>query len=60
MSEAVKSLPAVLNIRTEGLDAEATRLPFDLICVLDKSGSMAGEKIKLVKDTLKFLLEELD
>ena len=31
----------------------------DLICVIDKSGSMGGEKIKLVRDTLMCLLELL-
>ncbi len=36
-----------------------TRTRVDLVCVLDVSGSMSGEKIKLVKDTMKFLLETL-
>ena len=31
-----------------------------MICVIDKSGSMDGEKIELVKDSLKQLLEYLN
>lgn len=36
------------------------RPSIDLICVIDQSGSMAGAKIKLVQDTLKYLLELLN
>lgn len=35
------------------------RTSVDLICVMDVSGSMSGEKIQLVKDTMNFLLETL-
>ena len=31
----------------------------DLIISIDTSGSMSGEKIKLVKETLSFLVNEL-
>ena len=31
----------------------------DLICVIDKSGSMGGEKIELVKQTFKYMLQQL-
>lgn len=36
-----------------------SRTSVDLICVIDNSGSMNGEKIELVKATLRFLLETL-
>lgn len=36
-----------------------SRTSVDLICVIDNSGSMIGEKIALVKETMKFLLETL-
>lgn len=36
------------------------RPSIDLICVIDRSGSMGGTKIQLVKDTLKLLLELLN
>ena len=35
------------------------RTPMDLVWVVDTSGSMAGEKIKLLKDTLKYMLTML-
>jgi len=36
-----------------------TRTSVDLICVIDVSGSMSGEKIELVRETLRFLIETL-
>ena len=36
-----------------------TRPNIDLICVIDRSGSMSGEKMRLVQETLKFLIETL-
>jgi len=36
-----------------------TRTSVDLICVIDVSGSMSGEKIELVKETMRFLIETL-
>lgn len=36
-----------------------TRPPIDLVCVFDKSGSMDGEKICLVKDTLDYLTNNI-
>lgn len=35
------------------------RTPVDLVCVIDHSGSMAGDKIELVKETLKYITELL-
>ncbi|KAL9647647.1 hypothetical protein ABK040_015137 [Willaertia magna] len=35
------------------------RSGLDLICVIDKSGSMAGSKIDLVRKTLSFMVEQL-
>lgn len=32
----------------------------DLICVIDISGSMDGEKIQLVRESLKVLVEMMD
>ena len=38
---------------------EEKRAPIDLVAVIDKSGSMAGEKLKLVKTTLEFIISQL-
>lgn len=39
---------------------EAQRQPMDLVCVLDVSGSMTGQKIRLVQDAARFIVEEAD
>jgi Mg-chelatase subunit ChlD len=54
-------LPVVVNLKTKELeeDEEGDRSPIDLVCVIDISGSMAGEKIDLVRKTLTSLLEVL-
>ena len=41
------------------LASGGSRTSVDLICVIDHSGSMDGQKIALVRDTLKFLVETL-
>jgi Mg-chelatase subunit ChlD len=41
-------------------DQDDKRTPIDLICVIDKSGSMSGKKIKLVRETLEFIIDCLN
>jgi len=36
------------------------RAPIDLVCVVDESGSMSGERIDLVKQTLEFIVKNLE
>jgi uncharacterized protein YegL len=38
----------------------AERQPMDIVCVLDVSGSMQGDKIRQVQDATKFIIEEAD
>jgi Mg-chelatase subunit ChlD len=35
-----------------------SRAPVDIVAVVDKSGSMSGDKIKLVRETLLFVIEQ--
>ncbi|MBN1537905.1 MAG: VWA domain-containing protein [Anaerolineales bacterium] len=41
-------------------DAKSTTLAKDIILVLDKSGSMEGEKFKQAQEALKYILEHLN
>ena len=41
-------------------DATEGRAAMDIVAVIDKSGSMAGGKLKLVKRTLEFVLTQCE
>lgn len=49
------------SVRAPFFESEerASRAPIDIICVIDKSGSMAGEKIDLVRKSLIFMVDQL-
>ncbi|KAG2372858.1 hypothetical protein C9374_013065 [Naegleria lovaniensis] len=36
-----------------------SRAPIDLCCVIDKSGSMEGSKLELVKTSLRFMIDQM-
>ena len=48
-----------LNL-SPGVDAKAAVLPKDVVFVVDKSGSMSGEKMKQAKKALRFCVEHLN
>ena len=53
--------PFVINILSpESKEQEEKRVNADLVCVIDISGSMCGEKIHLVKESLKILVDMMD
>lgn len=57
-------IPAMITIKTEEMKNKngeiiESRIPIDLLCVIDCSGSMEGEKITLVQNALNILLEHL-
>ncbi|CAF1117819.1 unnamed protein product [Rotaria sordida] len=38
----------------------SSRVPIDLVCVVDQSGSMSGEKIALLKQTLVYIVGQMN
>lgn len=66
-SSKTETVPVMISLKTnlpknEEVEKklEESRPSIDLICVIDRSGSMAGKKIELVKDALRQLLEMLN
>jgi len=58
-----QTLPVLISLNTKGDEKKELviyRPPIDLVCVIDRSGSMSGEKIKLVKDSLNYLVSILE
>ena len=58
-SEMTGEIPIVVSVKTEDVETEEFRSGLDLVMLVDVSGSMSGEKIKLVKDTILFIIDEL-
>lgn len=58
---AEHSTTVAVTLQTVALDeqAQAKRTPLDIVTVLDRSGSMQGQKIKLCQDTVSLLIREL-
>eukprot|EP00756_Hemistasia_phaeocysticola_P024876 Hpha_TRINITY_DN15976_c1_g2::TRINITY_DN15976_c1_g2_i1::g.73912::m.73912 len=60
--EAVHKVLALAHLRGPAMpeeDVEVSRPPVRISAVVDRSGSMAGEKLELVKRTLGFVVREL-
>jgi len=56
-----ENTPFVINLLApESKEQEEKRVSADLICVIDISGSMGGEKISLVKESLKILVDMME
>ena len=55
-----ENTPFVINLSAPQPNENDKKCNVDLICVIDVSGSMFGEKIDLVKESLKILLSFLD
>jgi Mg-chelatase subunit ChlD len=52
-------IPLMVSYRTKDQKIDNNRAGLDLVFVIDVSGSMEGEKIKLVRETLLFIIDEL-
>ena len=60
MSDKDIPLPVAISIRIKDRDHhQDDSLPIDVVCVVDHSGSMAGEKIEFVKQALKDMIDLL-
>ncbi|MGC4106801.1 MAG: VWA domain-containing protein [Thermomicrobiales bacterium] len=53
------ALVVTISAPQRPIEAAATRTPIDVAFVLDRSGSMAGEKLHLVKDAVDVALDHL-
>lgn len=56
-----KKIIAMVSLEAPEVVTDKTkqRAPIDLVCVIDRSGSMEGEKLNLVKASLSFMVEQL-
>jgi Ca-activated chloride channel family protein len=60
---ALLDQPQLIYILTEILPGESisgTRLPLNFALVLDRSGSMAGEKLRTMRDAVKNIIDQLE
>lgn len=51
--------PSLFSDITDEKELEELRVPVDIVCVIDQSGSMTGDKIRLLKETLYYLINQL-
>jgi uncharacterized protein YegL len=52
--------PSINPLSTDEASPSPSRVPIDLVCVVDQSGSMGGEKMNLLKETLVYITEQLN
>ena len=55
----VQRIPVMFELKSEEIEMDESRPGIDIVIAIDVSGSMNGQKIKLVRETLQFLVEEL-
>ena len=55
-----ENTPFIININSPEPKEDERKCNADLICVIDISGSMDGEKIELVRHSLKILVDMMD
>ena len=51
--------PSLLSDKATEKEHAELHVPVDLVCVVDQSGSMQGAKIKLLKDTLNYIIDQM-
>jgi len=57
-SNATQIVPMLVTLLSKDISG-TEKTSIDLVCVIDKSGSMQGRKIQLLKDTFKVLMDLL-
>mmetsp|Transcript_23843 Transcript_23843/g.41028 ORF Transcript_23843/g.41028 Transcript_23843/m.41028 type:complete len:603 (+) Transcript_23843:78-1886(+) len=50
---------ALLNVKAPPLDHATSRAPIQIAAVLDRSGSMSGDKLALLKKAIRFMARQL-
>ena len=51
--------PSALSNKLGEEELDELHVPIDLVCVVDQSGSMRGDKIALLKDTLDYIIDQM-
>ena len=51
--------PSLLSQAASEKQLNELRVPVDIVCVVDQSGSMQGEKMILLKETLDYIIEQM-
>eukprot|EP01041_Mallomonas_annulata_P004712 gene4712-9353_t len=57
ISECITNIST--NCQQEGFGRQHHALPLDLVCILDRSGSMGGDKMNNLKHAMKFIVGRL-
>jgi hypothetical protein len=52
--------PSLLPSTASEKELDELRVPIDLICIVDQSGSMKGAKISLLKNTLNHIVDQMN
>ena len=57
----ISDVYAMTSIQAPSYEPEEGKssAPIDIVCVIDRSGSMSGEKMKLVKSSLEFMVDQM-
>lgn len=51
--------PSLLSNKANEKELDELHVPIDLVCVVDQSGSMMGDKIELLKHTLNYIVDQM-
>ncbi|CAD8192542.1 unnamed protein product [Paramecium octaurelia] len=60
LSQFAQTLPVILQVQAIKSQMKHAKANIDLVCVVDVSGSMEGNKISLVKDSLRYIQKILN